>query len=84
MLHLQFAYFLQELGNLLGVPAEKAENTAADMISEGRLEALIDQVRGNICNLCGVTNLKMMPQVAGIIYFDEKVEALHQWDMQVT
>ena len=35
---------LQELGTLLGVTAEKAEQVAADMIMEGRLSGVIDQV----------------------------------------
>jgi len=35
---------IQELGTLLGIPPEKAESIAADMISEGRLTGLIDQV----------------------------------------
>ena len=34
----------EELGTLLGVPADKAENIASDMIAEGRLEGSIDQV----------------------------------------
>ncbi|KAJ9522666.1 hypothetical protein QJQ45_019743, partial [Haematococcus lacustris] len=55
---------ITELGNLLGVSPEKAESTAADMISDGRLHAIIDQVHG-------------------IISFDEKAEALQQWDLQV-
>jgi hypothetical protein len=34
----------QELGTLLGVAPDKAEQVAADMISEGRLNGVIDQV----------------------------------------
>lgn len=39
------AALLQELGNLLGVDTERAEQVGADMIQEGRLQATIDQVR---------------------------------------
>jgi len=36
---------VEELGTLLGVTAEKAEQVAADMIMEGRLSGVIDQVK---------------------------------------
>jgi len=36
----------EELGTLLGVKPEKAENVAAKMIMEGRLKANIDQIAG--------------------------------------
>eukprot|EP00199_Chlamydomonas_sp_CCMP681_P002109 CAMPEP_0119103228 /NCGR_PEP_ID=MMETSP1180-20130426/1720_1 /TAXON_ID=3052 ORGANISM="Chlamydomonas cf sp, Strain CCMP681" /NCGR_SAMPLE_ID=MMETSP1180 /ASSEMBLY_ACC=CAM_ASM_000741 /LENGTH=388 /DNA_ID=CAMNT_0007087677 /DNA_START=29 /DNA_END=1195 /DNA_ORIENTATION=+ len=39
---------LQELGSLLGVTPDKAEGMAADMILEGRLVGLVDQVDGSI------------------------------------
>lgn len=35
---------MQELGNLLGVSPDKAEQLAAEMIGEGRLQGSIDQV----------------------------------------
>ncbi len=54
----------QELGTLLGVAPDKAEQTAADMISEGRLQGSIDQVES-------------------LIYFDDAVEPLMQWDRQI-
>lgn len=38
----------EELGTLLGVSAERAENIASDMIAEGRLEGSIDQVESVI------------------------------------
>lgn len=36
----------ESLGNLLGISAEDAETMAAKMISEGRIQATIDQVDG--------------------------------------
>jgi hypothetical protein len=36
----------QELGALLGVTPERAEQVAADMLQEGRLQGSIDQVGG--------------------------------------
>jgi COP9 signalosome complex subunit 4 len=39
---------LQELGTLLDVDPVKAEDLAADMIGEGRLQGSIDQVEGLI------------------------------------
>ena len=38
------SHFVQELGALLGVASERAESIASDMISDGRLQASIDQV----------------------------------------
>ncbi|KAI8472823.1 MAG: hypothetical protein J3K34DRAFT_413139 [Monoraphidium minutum] len=40
--------FIEELGALLGVPPERAEQVAADMMQEGRLQGSIDQVAGLI------------------------------------
>ena len=37
------SHFVQELGALLGVASERAESIASDMISDGRLQASIDQ-----------------------------------------
>ena len=39
---------IQELGLLLGLPAEKAEGYAADMLEQGRLIGRIDQIDGII------------------------------------
>lgn len=39
---------MQELGNLLDVAPVKAEQLAAEMIGEGRLQGTIDQVEGLI------------------------------------
>jgi PCI domain len=36
----------EELGPLLGIPAQRAEKIAATMVLEGRLRARIDQVDG--------------------------------------
>ena len=43
------SHCLQELGALLGVASERAESIASDMISDGRLQASIDQVGGAAC-----------------------------------
>jgi len=37
---------LRELGELLGIPEEEAENVAADMIRQRRIDAKIDQIDG--------------------------------------
>lgn len=39
----------EELGTLLGVTPDQAENIASDMIADGRLEGSIDQVESVIC-----------------------------------
>lgn len=38
----------EQLGSLLGIPAEKAEKTAAQMITDDRLSGSIDQIDGII------------------------------------
>lgn len=62
---------IEELGHLLGIEARRAEKMAARMITEGRLQASIDQVEG----------LLEFEDVGPVVSWDARIEAVCD-DMQ--
>ena len=59
---------LEELGALVGVSPEKAEETTAKMISEGRMEGSIDQIAGIVYFKRMNVNVELDRQIQALCY----------------